>query len=56
MHDARLQRALSTADHCTSQGETTASAEDRRPPTVAAAVGAKKSIQKNITITKEIPL
>ena len=57
MHDARLQRALSTADHCTSQGETTASAEDRRQPTAAAAAGRREPTQKNqAKIAKEILL
>ena len=38
-------------------GETTASAEDRRQPTVAAAAGCREPTQKNPTkIAKEIPL
>ena len=57
MHGARLQRVLSTGNRCTSPGETTASAEDRRQPTAAAAAGRKEPTQKNPTkIAKEIPL
>ena len=53
----RSQRVLSTGNRCTSPGETTASAEDRRQPTAAAAAGCREPTQKNPTkITKEIPL
>ena len=56
-HGARSQRALSTENRCTSQGETTASAEDRRQPTAAAAAGRREPTQKNPTkIAKENPL
>ena len=56
-HGARSQRALSTGNRCTSPGETTASAEDRRQPTAAVAAGCREPTQKNPTkIAKEIPL
>ena len=56
-HGARSQRVLSTGNRCTSPGETTASAEDRRQPTAAAAAGCREPTQKNPTkIAKEIPL
>ena len=56
-HGARSQRALSTGNRCTSPGETTASAEDRRQPTAAAAAGCREPTQKNPTKNaKEIPL
>lgn len=56
-HGARSQRVLSTGNRCTSPGETTASAEDRRQPTAAAAAGCREPTQKNPTkIVKEIPL
>lgn len=42
---------------CTSPGETTVSAEDRRQPTAAAAAGRREPTQKNqAKIVKEIPL
>ncbi len=53
---ARLRHALSMGSRCKSQGEITASVEVRRQPTVAAAVGTQKQIQKNITNTEEISL
>ncbi len=49
MHGARSKRVLSTGNHCTSPGETTASAEDRRQPTAAAAAGRREPTQKNPT-------
>ena len=56
-HGTRSQRALSTGNRCTSPGETTASAEDRRQPTAAAAAGRREPTQKNPTkIAKENPL
>ena len=56
-HGARSQRVLSTGNRCTSPGETTASAEDRRQPTAAAAAGCREATQKNPTkIAKEILL
>ena len=56
-HGARSQRVLSTGNRCTSPGETTASAEDRRQPTAAAAAGCREPTQKNPTKNaKEIPL
>ena len=56
-HGARSQRVLSTGSRCTSPGETTASAEDRRQPTAAAAAGCREPTQKNpAKIAKEIPL
>ena len=56
-HGARSQRVLSTGNRCTSPGETTASAEDRRQPTAAAAAGRREPTQKNPTKNaKEIPL
>ena len=56
-HGARSQRVLSTGNRCTSPGETTASAEDRRQPTAAAAAGRREPTQKNPTkIAKENPL
>ena len=55
-HDARLQRALSTGNRCTSPEETTASAGGRRRPTAAVAVGCREPAQKNPTkVAKEIP-
>ena len=41
-HGARLQRVLSTGNRCTSPGETTASAEDRRQLTAAVAAGCRE--------------
>ena len=56
-HGARSQRVLSTGNRCTSPGETTVSAEDRRQPTAAAAAGRREPTQKNqAKIVKEIPL
>ena len=56
-HGARSQRVLSTGNRCTSPGETTVSAEDRRQPTAAAAAGCTEAPQKNqAKIAKEIPL
>ena len=56
-HGARSQRTLSTGNRCTSPGETTASAEDRRQPTAAVAAGCRGPTQKNPTKNaKEIPL
>ena len=56
-HGARSQRVLSTGNRCTSPGETTASAEDGRQSTAAAAAGCREPTQKNPTkIAKEIPL
>ena len=56
-HGARSQRVLSTGSRCTSLGETTASAEDRRQPTAAAAAGRREPTQKNPTKNaNEIPL
>ena len=53
----RSQRVLSTGNRCTSPGKTTASAEDRRQPTAAAAAGRREPTQKNpIKIAKENPL
>ena len=56
-HGARLQRVLSTGNRCTLPGETTASAEDKRQPTVAAAAGCREPTWKNqAKLAKEIPL
>ena len=54
---ARSQRVLSTGNRCTLPGETTASAEDKRQPTVAAAAGCREPTLKNqAKLAKEIPL
>ena len=45
-HGARSQRILSTGNHCTSPGETTASAEDRRQLTAAVAAGCREPTWK----------
>ena len=56
-HGARSHRALSTGNRCTSPEEITASAEDGRQPTAAAAAGRREPTQKNPTkIAKENPL
>ena len=56
-HGARSQRVLSTGNLCTSPGETTASAEDRRQPTAAVAAGCREPTWKNqAKLAKEIPL
>ena len=53
----KMQRVLSTGNHCTSPGETTASAEDRRHLTAAVAAGCSEPTWKNqAKIAKEIPL
>ena len=46
-HGARLQRVLSTGNRCTSPGETTAFAEDRRQLTAAVAAGCREPTWKN---------
>ena len=57
MHGARPQRVLFTGNRCTSPGETTASAEDRRQLTAAVAAGCRKLTWKNqAKLAKEIPL
>ena len=56
-HGAKSQRVLSTGNRCTSPEETTASAEGRRRPAVAAAAGCREPTQKNqAKIAKEIPV
>ena len=56
-HGARSQRVLSTGNRCTSPGETTASAEDRRQLTAAVAAGCREPTWKNqAKLAKEIPL
>ena len=53
----KIASCLVTGNRCTSQGETTVSAEDRRQPTAAAAAGRREPTQKNPTkIAKENPL
>ena len=53
----KIAACLSTGNRCTSPGETTASAEDRRQPTAAAAAGRREATRKNSTKNaKEIPL
>ena len=57
-HGARSQSALSTGNRCTSPGETTVSAEDRRQPTAAAAAGRREPNTEKVQqkLQKEIPL
>ena len=56
-HGARSQRVLSTGNSCTSPGETTASAEDRRQLTAAVAAGCREPTWKNqAKLAKEILL
>ena len=56
-HGARSQRVLSMGNRCTSPGETTASAEDRRLLTAAVAAGCREPTWKNqAKLAKEIPL
>lgn len=56
-HGARSQRVLSTGNRCTSPGETTASAEDRRQLTAAVAAGCREPTWKNqAKLAKEILL
>ena len=56
-HGAKSQRILSTGNRCTSPGETTTSAEDRRQLTAAVAAGCREPTWKNqAKLAKEIPL
>ena len=52
----KIATCLVYGKHCTSPGETTASAEDRRQPTAAAAAGRRETTRKKqVKIVKEIP-
>ena len=54
---SKMQRVLPTGNLCTSPGETTASAEDRRQLTAAVAAGCREPTWKNqAKLAKEIPL